>query len=221
MKMKKIITIFVFILSICAFATTSYGAGELELELELDKKEVKVGDEISATVSITSDTYADAVAAISGIIEYDDQLLEPIITDTTELSSEQQLIVSMLIESEDMDFELLSAKEKWIIGIASSEDDPETKAIMIMSLDMSGTASAIEAGETKEIGEIGFKVLNTETAKTTTIKLSELEVEGEEGTTEIEDVATSQIKIEPKTGTLTGGGQQTTQQLKQQTIQPN
>ena len=199
MKIKKILAIIIFILSVCIFNTTSYAAEAVEVELEVDKKEVKAGEKISVTVSVKNNTYEESMYILAGGIEFDDKLLKPIAMENPELTAEQQAMITMLTESADLEFEILSVKDKWIIGIAESGELSGVKTIIIIYLDTTGSDAAVEVGETKEIGEIEFEALECEEAKSTVVKFYEMIVDEE---LEIGEASTQTIKVQPKESLL-------------------
>lgn len=172
MERKKVTILLIFILMFFTFIKPTYAANEVSISLKPKSATLKKGDETAITVSITNSGAEEEILDSTAELEFDGNVFEVVTLDVEELEEDDQ---QLLEEYQDIIglLDILCIKDKWLIG---GYGDSDAYLITIIYLEENG---GIKEGETKEVGEIKFKVLDSANSGNTSIKLTEGEANGE------------------------------------------
>ena len=172
--MKKFVRILVFgFIFLLAIVNTSLATEEVNIKLEMDKSVLNTGDEVTVSISATSNATSD-VMGLGGAIEFNKDMFEIVTIDYDTAVEEADSIMSTILtemkkqmDAQGKETKLICVNEDWCITLVEEQGVSVFAAITI--------ASPIKNSSTyTEIGEIKFKVKGTESSSTEKISLTNI-----------------------------------------------
>lgn len=186
MKRKKITILLIFILMFFICKTTIYAANEITLTVKPNTTNLKQGEELSLTFSVENVGLDEEILDVAANLEFDSTVFEIVKLSPEQLNSEQKEILNEYEEIFGV-LDILNIQDKWLIGGFGEGED---YLITVVYLEETG---GINKGNTKNVGEIKLKVLDSANNGMQDIKLTEIEANGEYS---IADVNVSDINIQ-------------------------
>lgn len=155
-KIRKIVIILMFILMIVALKNATYAADKAALTLTQGNTNE---EQVSLKLSVANTEINEGISLVAGILDYDKTIFELVPINTEELTSEQQMIVTVILDSGEAD-QVLAVTDNYIVLMAEEQ-------IMVLAIE-----EEIKVGTTTDVGEIKFKILNSESSESATIKVT-------------------------------------------------
>ena len=121
MKIKKTVIFLILMLLFFTFANPTYASNEATIKVQQNNTNLKSGDELSLSISVSNNSIQEEIYLICGFLDYDDTTFELETIDAEELDDDIVQIIEELADSEGIMMEILSVKDKWIIGNIKNE----------------------------------------------------------------------------------------------------
>lgn len=181
MKRKSIIIASLFLFVILLTTKVNAADEACKISLSADKTTVEQGDTVTINVLISNVTKSTGIGQFYGILEYPENIFEPVLDDDTSIKSDytEYANYSILYSGRQDD----TNKNPWYIVLVKQGNQNGFLASMDtkFSSDSNG-AKEIKPGESQIIGKIKLKVKDSVTGTTTKVLLSDMEVFGPETT---------------------------------------